>query len=235
MNLKPIPHQNGIIGIGVYWFEWALDIIPIAFAAYCIYLCTLLSLQYWTKANGVDALVSAAFAIIFAAGSATINMLHQFSCIESLQKMMKNLFYIITVCALITHAVLLSFFTPITFARSSQNFYQYTLSNNRTDSTANHYFNLYRDQPYEVHSIIWNRTVSQKIPLASFFIIWGVCFSLYFLGTNYTESQKRLGSTYHPSSQMQPNDQSDLQPLHHVSENENDEITNRNEEEAEEQ
>lgn len=233
MKFKSIPHQNGIIGIAVYWLEWALDFIPIGFAIYCIYLCILLSLQYWIKVNGSGALISAVFAIVLAAVSAATNMLQQFSCIESLQKIIKYVYFFVTIFALVVHAVLLSFFTPITFVRSSTDFYQYTMSNYQTNSLARHYYDLYINQPYEVHEVIWNRTVSQKIPLASFFIVWGFCFSLFFLGSNYIECQKRSGSAYQQPSQMQPNDQSDLQPLNHIPENENDEIVQNEEEENE--
>ena len=235
MKLKPIPNQNGIIGVAVYWLEWALDLIPIAFFAYNIYLCTLLALQYWIKVNGSSAFICVIFAIIFSLLSAVANILRQFSFIESLQEYIKYIYYIVTIISLLIHAVMLQFFTPISYYRSSTDFYEYTMSHNQTDSVANHYYNLYINQQYEIQKILWDRTITQKIPLASFFIIWSVCFSLYFLGSNYTECQKPSNSAYQQSSQLQPNDQSDLQLLHHIPEDENEEINSRNETEINDQ
>lgn len=235
MKLKPIPSQYGIIGVAVYWLEWALDIVPLAFAAYSIYLCTLLALQYWTKVNGYGALICSVFAIVFAIGSVVLNILTQFSFIETLQKKLEYAHYGCTIVGLIIHAVLLSFFTPIAYVRSSTDFYEHTMDNYKTDSVARHYYNLYTSDPYEVRKIIWDRTITQKIPLTSFFILWGICFSIYFLGSNYTECHDPKSPSHHQNTQYVNQGHSDLEPLRQVPENENDDVQDNNEEETNEQ
>ena len=230
MNFAKLSAKHGIIGSAVFWFAFALDVIPIGFAVYCIYMCTLLSQSYWQKVNGAGSLACAAISIIFAAAADATFILHQFNCIEKLQKLMKYIYLGLTVVALIVHAVLLSFFTPITSTRAIIDFNEYTLQNFNSDPEALYYYNLNatNDGRYQIMEFVWERTINQKIPLVCFFILWCVFFSLYFLGTNYIESLEKHPKQYMNMADQQsapnqttPNQefQDDLQPLQQVPEN----------------
>ncbi|OHT12378.1 hypothetical protein TRFO_17871 [Tritrichomonas foetus] len=229
---RNLSSQKRVIGVGVFWLDWALDVIPVGFTAYCIYLCTLLAHSYWQKVNGSGSLACCAIAAIFAAAAIATHMLFQFGCLQSLQSMMKYISFGSTVVALIIHAILLTFFTPITASRSYINFNEYTIMNAASDADAQYYsqLNTTNSGKYQIFKFVWDRTVNQKIPLTAFFILWGVCFSLYFLGFNYLECHKPSPSRQIPQQSQfhQPEDQTndDLQPLHQVPNNDNEENNN---------
>lgn len=228
MKFKALGSQKGIIAIGVYWIEWALDLIPLGFACFGIYLITVLGNNYWQKVSGVGSLACTILAVIFAIASIVINMSNQFGCMQSIESLLKYLYYAVTIIGLIIHAILLKFFTPISAERGKIDFHEYTTLNYLTDSTAMHYYNLSQTSigQYEIIAFIWDRTVTQKIPTVSFFVFWGVFFALFLLGSSYLDGSSGRNANHENAQPLNPQEQppDDLQPLQQV----NDEAENQN-------
>lgn len=192
--LIPACPKSGVIPIAVYWFEWALLLVPFAFALYCIYLATLLANGYWLTAIGSGPLVCTCISMILAFGVTAIHALYQFSLMPSAQSILKLIQVAGTVCALISYAVLLTFFTPTELSRNQIDFTEYTERYNATDASAGEYWMMGHTQEgqYEIETMIWDRSIAPKLPLVSFFAVWLASFVMYVLGWNLSPLRDTL-------------------------------------------
>ena len=201
----PTCPKTGVVGVAVYWFEWSLIAIPCAFAFYCMFLATQLAKGYWMKVVGAGPLACTAISIIFALCYAVLHVLQQFSLIPAAKQLLKIVSAAATAVALITFAVLLTFFTPTEFERNRIDFHEYTLRNRATNAEAESYYqlNLTGAGQHQILTIIADRSITPKLPLVAFFITWVTAFSCYFLGSSLTghgsQNEHRDGQTLLPS------------------------------------
>ena len=215
--------NHGILGITSYWTKWILDLAPLGYGIYCIYLCTLLAHHYWIKAVGSSALICCIFSLIVAFGAVFTNFIYQFQLLP-LQPTIRQYIWIgSSTMALIIAAILLSFFTVSQMSRSSSDLYDYTVRNNATNAEANHYFEqltpnsgIIGNFTGSIATLIFDRSICPKIPLISFFSIWLFSFLFSVIFSYDTEvSNYNYNTQKHPEPEL---------PISEVSHNEEEEM-----------
>ena len=187
VSIPQLP-KDGVVEVAVYWFGWALILIPSGFAFYSIYLASLLANGYWRTVVGAGPLVCTCIALVVALCYAVVHILHLFSIIPSAKQMLRVISSAVSLIGLIIFAVLLTFFTPTECQRNTVDFEEYTLRNNQTDARAASYWNmnLTAAGQHTILTTITDRSISPKIPLVSFFMAWISVFTFYSLGSNLT-------------------------------------------------
>jgi len=181
----PGRRPDGALGTAIYLFGWALLFIPCGFAIYGIYLATLLGNGYWVSVVGAGPLVGVCAAVAFAIAHAVLHSLSLFSVIPAIAPLLKLVSQGAAVGALVVLAVALSFFTPTALARNRTDFEEYAVRRAATDPQAALYQEMLATAGpghYRAMCVIWERSIDPRIPIAAFFVVWGVVFCAHFLG-----------------------------------------------------
>jgi hypothetical protein len=187
----PVCDKTSVVGVSVYWFGWALIAIPVGYAAYCIYLATLIGNTYWRKIASAGPLSCCVVSAFISIVAGALQLLHQFGWVSKNRRLIRFLSMAGTALALTIAAIFITFFTPAESARNIRDFREYTLSHWEDDAEARDWHpQVSGSEPwrFETSTWIWSRALDPKLPLVSFFMSWLPVFSLWILGSVFQDS-----------------------------------------------
>jgi hypothetical protein len=205
LSMEPVTNR-GVIGVAVFWFSWALDVIPFGVIAYGIYLSSILGEHIWIASVGAGPLACAVITVVLSAVAVVFRVLIQFNLLPNSHAILVPGQLASSVVALVVFAVLLKFFTPSEYYRNLTSFTDYVVRNHESDAQAAQYLAQMAgvEGTYLVTSLVRKRSTTPKLPLVAFWMSWLGFFCLHLLGTNFLNRGKPLA---------QPGRANDEQPL----------------------
>jgi hypothetical protein len=188
--------ENGVLGSAIFWFGWALDLIPLAVIAYTIYVASLLGDGYWRSAVGAGPLACAILLILFAFADLVLQLFGQFNILAAFKHYQRFGRIAAFFAAFLLLGIFLSFFTPTAYERNWLNFWEYAQLYRDSDAQAAEYWATLNasDQAglYPIRQFIWDRSVNPREGLLSFAVAWLALFSLHVFALNVVESDAAL-------------------------------------------